>query len=446
MVQLYSREQREPAERVSSFSDDLVEAATFLYGLSQTVERRLFSPDGRSLDDVCSQQVQQVREQSGGSTSSTAGSLKSKTLVTKRDKSGSAVSGSRRRKEERRLKRESRKQKPASVSDFLSFETCTGACADVDLRPAVVNTTLALQAYAHYKTLGGGALGGAVATSCIPIVVPFTAPSENVIDLWPLTERSIKIQKSLLCLTVSQGSMALFQLLLGDLLGGFLGGVMSVVGTYAATPQGTRWLPTYTVVTFINGSVGALSLLEKVTFSRFPLFALSNPFVVNIVHGILLASPIMSFAGVFYAYQYMKELRSQVSTGYPYNNINNALNNNTALPVGGTSVGADLRGNTVGHPLPPGGIPNPSANGNPNDQSFMSSSSAAGTDADTDGVRPADASYMEQLMPSDNMGMGIPSMAAGMGIPSMASANGSVPTTAASGPRYVPFQGNAHRL
>merc|ERR1712232_145317 len=115
------------------------------------------------------------------------------------------------------------------------------------------------------------------------------------------------------CLTVSQGSLAMLQLMLGDLLGGFLGGVMATVGTYACMPSGTRWLPTYTVVTFINGSVGLLALLEKAVFSKFPLFALSNPLVINMVHGIVAAGPVLSFAGVYYAYQYLKELRSMAT-------------------------------------------------------------------------------------------------------------------------------------
>ena len=73
--------------------------------------------------------------------------------------------------------------------------------------------------------------------------------------------------------------------MLGDLLGGFLGLLMAGCGFYATTPGGTSWLPTYTVVSFINGSVGLLGLMEKMAFSRFPLFSFYNPLVINVVGG-----------------------------------------------------------------------------------------------------------------------------------------------------------------
>lgn len=148
-------------------------------------------------------------------------------------------------------------------------------------------------------------------------------------------------------------SLAVFQLLLGDLLGGIIGCALAGAGQYSTTPQGVAWVPTYTVLTFINGSIGVLSLLEKMSFSRFPLFSLSNPLVVNVVHGIFFlkwvssfksfslavvnfvflvrhlvifaagnphigivtATPLLSFAGVYYAYSYLRELRCMNSNG-----------------------------------------------------------------------------------------------------------------------------------
>ncbi|CAD7933794.1 unnamed protein product [Amoebophrya sp. A120] len=175
---------------------------------------------------------------------------------------------------------------------------------------AVVQGSAALHAYASAKA---DSTGGILSLACIPVIVPFSMPYENVIDFFPLNDRATKFQKTLIVLTMTQGTVSLVQLLLGDLLGGFLGGVMATCGSYATSPQGIAWLPTYTVLSFLNGSVAALSLLEKIAFSKFAFLSLTNPFAVNFVHAVVLAAPVCSFAGVYYSHQLLKELRAMHS-------------------------------------------------------------------------------------------------------------------------------------
>lgn len=188
---------------------------------------------------------------------------------------------------------------------------------EMDWRPVVQVAATALQYYAAVKVSGVAPLlsGPSVLLSCIPIIVPFTSPWESVVDLWPITERATKYQKMLAFMTVTQGSLGVFELLLGDLLGGFIGCVLAAVGQRGTTPGGVGWVPTYAVLSFINGSISVLSLAEKAAFSKFPIFALSNPTVVNVVHAVVVANPILSMAGVYYAYRYLAELRCMNSDG-----------------------------------------------------------------------------------------------------------------------------------
>eukprot|EP00392_Amoebophrya_sp_AT5.2_P003833 g3838.t1 len=176
-------------------------------------------------------------------------------------------------------------------------------------RVALVQGSAALHAYANLKT------DPVTSMACIPVIVPFSMPYENIVDFFPLSDRATKFQKTLVVLTMTQGTLSLVQLLLGDLLGGFLGGVMAATGSYATSPQGIPWLPTYTVLSFLNGSVGALGLMEKVVFSKFAFLSFANPLPINLVHAVVLFAPLCSFAGVYYAHGFLKELRMLHANG-----------------------------------------------------------------------------------------------------------------------------------
>lgn len=102
-----------------------------------------------------------------------------------------------------------------------------------DVRPFVVSGTTALQAYANMK------MGAPVSLACIPVIIPFSMPYEQVMDMSHMySENATKLQKTLMQLTATQGGLALFQMMVGDLLGGFLGGVMASVGMYSTMPHG----------------------------------------------------------------------------------------------------------------------------------------------------------------------------------------------------------------
>ncbi|CAD7936309.1 unnamed protein product [Amoebophrya sp. A25] len=190
----------------------------------------------------------------------------------------------------------------ADVDEAMEFCPSGEAIA----RVAVVQGSAALHAYASVKS----APAGSVSMACLPIIVPFSMPYDNVVDFFPLNERATKYQKTLVCLTTTQGTLSLVQLMLGDLMGGFLGGMMAATGSYASSSTtAVSWLPTYTVLSFLNGSVSTLGMMEKMVFSKYAFFALSNPLVVNLVHGLVVAVPLTSFFGCYYSYGYLREIR-----------------------------------------------------------------------------------------------------------------------------------------
>eukprot|EP00397_Hematodinium_sp_SG-2012_P031415 GEMP01033348.1.p1 GENE.GEMP01033348.1~~GEMP01033348.1.p1 ORF type:complete len:283 (+),score=50.41 GEMP01033348.1:145-993(+) len=197
---------------------------------------------------------------------------------------------------------------PTDVNDFMVFEAVEEPSTrehPIDwISSAFVGVSSALAAAAQGLHTHG------VLMSCIPVIVPFSSPSDSAISRLPYTsERSLKFQKLLISATIAQGSVSLFQFIIGDTAGGFLGLMMAGVGCYSAMPHGIKWLPTYIIMSFINGSIEILGLAERTLFGKYALLSLANPWAVNVYHGLLLSAPMLTLAGAYVGYQLLKEIR-----------------------------------------------------------------------------------------------------------------------------------------
>lgn len=113
-----------------------------------------------------------------------------------------------------------------------------------------------------------------------------------------------------------QGALSLSRALLGDIWGGGIGIGMASMGFYSCTPSGVRWLPTYTVVTFINGSFHLLQLMEIATYTKGSLITLAQPAIMNFVNLLVISAPVVSLTGVMCSYQFIKELRRLATAGH----------------------------------------------------------------------------------------------------------------------------------
>merc|ERR1719240_1957205 len=102
--------------------------------------------------------------------------------------------------------------------------------------------------------------------------------------------------------------------MLGDLDGGAVQSLLALLGMYTSTETGKKYLPTYCFVTFVNGSIQLLTLVDVVPFYHGPLLSSKLPAIVNLAHACVLAAPCVSFAGFYCAFRYLQVLRANEHT------------------------------------------------------------------------------------------------------------------------------------
>ncbi|EER03346.1 hypothetical protein Pmar_PMAR014562 [Perkinsus marinus ATCC 50983] len=121
--------------------------------------------------------------------------------------------------------------------------------------------------------------------------------------------------KGLLISSVLQGSLGVVEFLMGDLVTGFVNTLMAGIGMYSTQPQGVSWLPSYTVICFINGSIQFLGLIERFAYGHGPIFAGAAPLIMNYVHLAAILHPVLNMASVYYGWTLLKELRDSYIAG-----------------------------------------------------------------------------------------------------------------------------------
>lgn len=151
-----------------------------------------------------------------------------------------------------------------------------------------------------------------VALSCIPIIVPMsvTQISASTSAMSFLSEDAKNFVKGITFVSMGQGTLAIVDLMFGDLLSGFMKGIFAGLGFYISTMEdGVNVLPSYTVVSFVNGCITLLSAFEQMSARRSPMFSGVMPLYLNYMHLSQLAHPLLCFAGAYMGWQIIKELR-----------------------------------------------------------------------------------------------------------------------------------------
>ncbi|KAF4674121.1 hypothetical protein FOL47_009658 [Perkinsus chesapeaki] len=175
----------------------------------------------------------------------------------------------------------------------------------------VSTTIVSLHAVSSCAMLPASSIPLAVA--CIPIVIPLTIEVDRM--GFPLTDAGKSAVKGLLISSVLQGSLGVVEFLMGDLVTGFVNTLMAGIGMYSTQPQGVSWLPSYTIICFINGSIQFLGLIERFAYGNGPIFAGAAPLILNYLHLAAILHPVLNMASVYYGWQLLKELRDSYIAG-----------------------------------------------------------------------------------------------------------------------------------
>lgn len=153
-----------------------------------------------------------------------------------------------------------------------------------------------------------------IAMACIPIIVPMSisplggGASSAALSL--LSEDAKGFVKGITYVSIGQGTMAIFDVVFGDLLAGFMKALFAGLGFYLTTMEdGVSILPSYTVVSFVNGCIMMLSTLERLSSRRTPLFSGLMPLYLNYIHLTQILHPLLCFGGAYMGWQVIKELR-----------------------------------------------------------------------------------------------------------------------------------------
>jgi len=67
-----------------------------------------------------------------------------------------------------------------------------------------------------------------------------------------------------------------------------------------------NWLKTYVLITFINGTVATVDLLQNMLLQNYPWILKTLPLAVNVHHLVQLTLPLLSFAGATLGWKYIK--------------------------------------------------------------------------------------------------------------------------------------------
>lgn len=178
---------------------------------------------------------------------------------------------------------------------------------------------LAMAAVALMPLSGGAMAGGSVAMAQCPAVCDFGYSFPSMKSLPPaklaIPELSLEgYQKSILVLTFIQGSGGLARMCVGDVFGGAYTLLLATLGYNSRTPgPAANWLKTYVLITFINGTMSSVSLIQDVLVHNYPVIApFKLPLATNLAHFVTLTVPGVSFLGAYFGWQYIKVQRKAV--------------------------------------------------------------------------------------------------------------------------------------
>ena len=196
-------------------------------------------------------------------------------------------------------------------SVYESFIFCDVKEKDTDELASVLGS-IALSLSGTLLATGFSGPAVPIALSCIPIIVPMsvTQISSSASATALLSEDGKNFMKGITYVSIAQGTLCMFDFMFGDLLSGAMKAIFAGLGFYISQmDDGMTILPSFTVVSFVNGCIAMLSTFERMSARRTPLFSGLMPLYLNYVHLEQLAHPLLCFAGAYMGWQIIKELR-----------------------------------------------------------------------------------------------------------------------------------------
>ncbi len=113
-------------------------------------------------------------------------------------------------------------------------------------------------------------------------------------------------QRALFLITLAQGGLGACRIFLGDVFGGAYALMLATLGYNSRFPgPAANWLKTYILITFINGTVGTVDLIQNLLLGNFPILSPALPLQLNIAHLIQVSVPFMSFSGALIGWAFI---------------------------------------------------------------------------------------------------------------------------------------------
>jgi len=201
----------------------------------------------------------------------------------------------------------------------------------------VIADTLSLSTAA---ALGGSASSvGDVSMSCIPFLAPgygMEDDARNAESADGLTVRARTLQRGLAGTCMAQALLATCQFALNDGISGFIGCGIGALGMQAASPSGYRFLPSYIVLAFCNGTMQVMVGSELAASHH--LLAHAAAAGLKLASVVSVVSPGIMFLGMVVAWHLHCELRAIALQALPPSMRNNLMG--LPPPVDGVVSGA----------------------------------------------------------------------------------------------------------
>ncbi|CAD7922295.1 unnamed protein product [Amoebophrya sp. A120] len=168
--------------------------------------------------------------------------------------------------------------------------------------------------------LSGGLLAAGAAAPAAGVAMAFcpnpllAEMGEYLEEVMPENWSMSSQQNGMLVVTFCQGSLALGRIFLGDVFGGAYALMLATLGYNSRHPgPAANWLKTYILITFINGTVGTVDFIQNLLLGNFPVISKALPLAVNVAHLVQISVPIISFAGAYIGWQYIRAQRSYMA-------------------------------------------------------------------------------------------------------------------------------------
>jgi hypothetical protein len=159
--------------------------------------------------------------------------------------------------------------------------------------------------------------GGPVMAFC-PIDFGCLGSSFSMSQCASMRELSLQeLEKGVLVATFVQGSLGIVRICLGDAFSGCYGLLLATLGYNSRRPgPASNWLKTYVLITFINGTMSCIDLIQNMLLQNYPVILPALPLSVNAAHLVTLTVPWVSFLGAYCGWQHIQMQRKVAIQAY----------------------------------------------------------------------------------------------------------------------------------